>query len=112
MCGVLCRVKDEKIIEHLKSSDHDNKILNDNERAPTDEDLVAMMERLFENKDKISDGVFLKKCNRMKEIHSYWANERKFKRKWCYELSDFSISIYYTDHLGKMFKFRRRFRSY
>ena len=63
------------------------------------------MQRLDNVKDKMNEGDYLRRCNKLRDVYSYWTIEKSFERKWDYFLLPKKVLINYRDHLNKQHSF-------
>lgn len=107
LCG--CKIEIKNLNNHLKSDKHDKKVFK--KMAPTLNKISELMTTIDSHSDKMSEGDYLKRCNRLKELYQYWSQEHQFKRKWDYFLTLEKVYINYNDHTNKFHMFDLKIRN-
>lgn len=98
LCG--CNVKINNITKHLEDKKHDVKVMK--KYGQSTNDLLILMQRLDDVKDKMNEGDYLQKCNKLKITYEYWSNEVNFERKWTHYLLQKKVYLSYTDNQNKI----------
>lgn len=101
LCG--CKIEIKNLTEHLKSDNHDKKIFK--KRAPTLDRIRELMTSIDNLNEKMSEGDYLKRCNRLKDLYEYWNQEHQFKRNWNYFIVNDKVYVHYNDNIGKFHMF-------
>lgn len=101
LCG--CKIEIKNLKYHLDSEKHDKKVIK--KMAPSIDKIRELMVSVDNISDKLSEGDYLAKCNKLKNVYNYWKEEHEFKRVWFPHLLLKKVIIQYYDHRGKLHMF-------
>jgi hypothetical protein len=101
LCG--CKIEVKNLKNHLDSEKHDKKVIK--KMAPSLDKIRELMVSVDNISDKLTEGDYLAKCNKLKIAYNYWKDEHEFKRIWVAYILLKKVVIQYYDHSGKSHTF-------